>query len=130
LKISRLSAISERQFDVGKPSAYPDELLEVPFANAVSQLILKTEIGVLESARDFALGVHIGEGVSLPAVFNYKISANLRFLFKEKLDRDYQFNHTMNLPNVYVGNSTGGHVSVKTKRQNGTRNWYLVSQNL
>jgi hypothetical protein len=86
---ARISAISERKFDVGKPSTYPDELLEIPFANAVSQIILKTEIGVLESARDFAPGVHIGQGVSLPAVFNYKISANLRFLFQEKLNGDF-----------------------------------------
>jgi hypothetical protein len=43
-------------------------------------------IGVLESARDFVPGIHMGEGVSLPAVFNYKISGNLRFLFQEKLN--------------------------------------------
>jgi hypothetical protein len=46
------------------------------------------EIGVVESARDFVPGIHIGEGLSLPSVFNYKISANLTFLFQEKLDHD------------------------------------------
>jgi hypothetical protein len=36
-------------FDVGKPSTYPHELLEIPITNTVTQIIVKTEIGVLES---------------------------------------------------------------------------------
>jgi hypothetical protein len=46
------------------------------------------EIGVLDSARDFTLGIHIGEGIAISSVYSYQIGANLRFLFQEKIDHD------------------------------------------
>jgi hypothetical protein len=43
---------------------------------------------VLESARDFVLGIHIREGIAILSVYRYQIGANPRFLFQEKIDYD------------------------------------------
>jgi hypothetical protein len=43
---------------------------------------------VLDSARDFAPGIHIGEGIAILSVYSYEIGTNLRFLFQEKIDYD------------------------------------------
>jgi hypothetical protein len=68
LKKSRLTDISKSKFNVNVPTSFPDSILEIPFSNAIQQIILKMEIGVLESARDFALGIHIGQGVAISSV--------------------------------------------------------------
>jgi hypothetical protein len=68
LKKSRLTNISKSKFNVNVPTSFPDSVLEIPFSDAVQQIILKMEIGVLESARDFAPGIHIGEGVAILSV--------------------------------------------------------------
>jgi hypothetical protein len=43
---------------------------------------------VLESATDFALGIHIGQGIAILSIFGYKIGANLGFLCQEKIDHN------------------------------------------
>jgi hypothetical protein len=88
LKKSRLTDISKSKFNVNVPTSFPDSILEIPFSDAIQQIILKTEIGVLESATDFAPGIHIGEGFAISSVYSYQIGANLRFLFQAKIDRD------------------------------------------
>jgi hypothetical protein len=88
LKKSRLTDISKSKFDINIPTSFPDSILEIPFSDAIQQIILKMEIGVLDSARDFALGIHIGEGVAISSVYSYQIGTNLRFLFQEKIDHD------------------------------------------
>jgi hypothetical protein len=39
------------------------------------------EIGVLESTRDFAPAIYIGEGIAILSVYSYQSGVNLRFLF-------------------------------------------------
>jgi hypothetical protein len=88
LKKTRLADIFKSKFNVNVPTSLPDSILEIPFSDAVQQIILKTEIGVLENTRDFAPGIHIGEGIAISSVYSYQIGTNLRFLFQEKIDRD------------------------------------------
>jgi hypothetical protein len=88
LKITWLADISKSKFNVNVPTSFPDSILEMPFSNTIQQIILKMEIGVSESARHFALGIHIREGIAISSVHSYQIGTNLRFLFQEKIDRD------------------------------------------
>ncbi len=79
--------VYEGNFKASNPSTFPDAILELPPADQLTQILLKTEIGSLQARRDYEPGVHMGEGVCLPVMFNYKLSANLRFLFQVKQDQ-------------------------------------------
>jgi hypothetical protein len=86
--MSQLTDISKSKFNVNVPTSFPYSILEIPFSDAIQQIILKMEIRVFDSARDFALGIHIGEGITISSVYSYQIGVNLRFLFQERIDYD------------------------------------------
>jgi hypothetical protein len=81
LRNAWLPTISKYKFNINVPTSLHDKLLKVSFTNTIKQIILKTEIGVLDSTRDCIPGIYISEGVSISSVFSYKIGTNLIFLF-------------------------------------------------
>ena len=76
----------QASFNPGKPYTYPDEILDLPFTDALKVLTLKTDVELLDEHRSFAPGIHIGKGISVPSKYGYHIGINLKFLYHQSLD--------------------------------------------
>ena len=75
-----------RKFKYGSPSTIPDWLLSVPYPLAISYLLCRIPLSIIEAAR-YKSFVHISPGVVIPENIALDLSVGLKYMLKQDFNK-------------------------------------------